>query len=413
MRKLIRNIGELATPFGRCAWGGADQRRRVERYKNAWLLIEDGKVLSLGTGDPGGIARVPGTEILDAGGLLVTPGLVDAHTHLIFGGYRQNELALKLQGVSYLEILARGGGILSTVSATRRASSEELFEKARKDLDEMLKHGVTTVEIKSGYGLDRETELRQLKDIKKLREELPLDLVSTYLGAHALPPEYKDNREGYISLMCEEIIPEIAREGLAEFCDVFCETGVFTAEETRRILEAGKKYGLRPKIHADEIDAIGGSELSKEVGAVSCEHLIRCRKSGIQAMKEAGTVACLLPATSFYLGADYAPAREMIEAGVPVAMATDYNPGSCPSLNLQFVMNLGCLKYRLTPEEALTAVTLNAAAAIGYADRLGSLEPGKQADFVLWDAPDLEYIFYRMGSNLVKTVMKKGESVSV
>ena len=409
MRKLIVNIGELATPFGRNAWGGADQKKRVECYRHAWLLLEDGKVLSLGTGDPGGIARVPGTEILDAGGLLVTPGLVDAHTHLIFGGYRQNELALKLQGVSYLEILARGGGILSTVSATRRAGSEELFEKARKDLDEMLKHGVTTVEIKSGYGLNRETELRQLRIIQRLQNELPQDLVATYLGAHALPPEYKDNREGYISLMCEEIIPEIAREGLAEFCDVFCESGVFTAEETRRILEAGKKYGLRPKIHADEIDAIGGSELSKEVGAVSCEHLIRCRESGIEAMKEAGTVACLLPATSFYLGADYAPARAMIEAGVPVAMATDYNPGSCPSLNLQFVMNLGCLKYKLTPEEALTAVTLNAAAAIGYADRLGSLEPGKQADLVLWDAPDLEYIFYRMGSNLVKTVMKNGE----
>ncbi|MBQ4000779.1 MAG: imidazolonepropionase [Lachnospiraceae bacterium] len=411
MRKLIVNIGELATPFGRNAWGGADQKKRVERYRHAWLLLEDGKVLSLGTGDPGGIARVPGTEILDAGGLLVTPGLVDAHTHLIFGGYRQNELALKLQGVSYLEILARGGGILSTVSATRRAGEEELFEKARKDLDEMLKHGVTTVEIKSGYGLDRETELRQLKVIKKLREELPLDLVSTYLGAHALPPEYKDNREGYISLMCEEIIPEVAREGLAEFCDVFCETGVFTAEETGRILEAGKKYGLRPKIHADEIDAIGGSELTKEVGAVSAEHLIRCRESGIQAMKEAGTIACLLPATSFYLGAAYAPARQMIDAGVPVAMATDYNPGSCPSLNLQFVMNLGCLRYRLTPEEVLAAVTLNAAGAIGRADRLGSLEPGKQADLVIWDAPDLEYICYRMGSNLAKTVMKKGKIV--
>ena len=411
MRTLIVNIGELATPFGRNAWGGADQRKRVERYRNAWILVEDGKVLTLGTGDPGGIKDQPDTEFLDAGGALVTPGLVDAHTHLVFGGYRQNELALKLKGVSYLEILERGGGILSTVAATRRASLEELLEKARKDLLEMLRHGITAVEIKSGYGLDRETELRQLRVVKRLREELPIDLAATYLGAHALPPEYKDRREDYIRLVCEEIIPEVAREGLAEFCDVFCETGVFTAEETGRILEAGKKYGLRPKIHADEIDAIGGSELTKKVGAVSAEHLIRCRESGIQAMKEAGTIACLLPATSFYLGAAYAPARQMIDAGVPVAMATDYNPGSCPSLNLQFVMNLGCLRYRLTPEEVLAAVTLNAAGAIGRADRLGSLEPGKQADLVIWDAPDLEYICYRMGSNLAKTVMKKGKIV--
>ena len=411
MRKLILNIGELATPFGRNAWGGSDQRKRVSRYKKAWLLLEDGKVLSLGTGDPGGIAKDPDTEILDAGGCLVTPGLVDAHTHLVFGGSRQNELALKLKGVTYLEILARGGGILSTVAATRRASEEELYEKARKDLEEMLKHGITTVEIKSGYGLDQETEMKQLRVVKRLSEEGKQDLAATFLGAHALPPEYKDNREAFIRLLTDKVIPKVAEEGLAEFCDVFCETGVFTVSETRRILEAGKAYGLVPKIHADEIDAIGGSELTKEVGAISAEHLIQCKESGIQAMREAGTVACLLPATSFYLGATYAPARAMIEAGVPVAMVTDYNPGSCPSLNLQFVMNLGCLRCKLTPEEVLTAVTLNAAAAINRADRLGSLEPGKQADFVIWDAPDLEYICYRMGSNLAKQVYKKGERV--
>ena len=240
MRTLITNIGELATPFGRNAWGGADQGKRVERYRHAWLLIEDGKVLTLGAGDPGGIKDQPDTEVLDAGGALVTPGLVDAHTHLIFGGSRQNELALKLRGVPYLEILARGGGILATVEATRRASEEELYEKAKKDLEEMLNHGITTVEIKSGYGLDRETEFRQLRVAKRLADTLPVDLAATYLGAHALPSEYKDNREAYIRLVCEEIIPEVAEEGLEEFSDVFCETGVFTAEETRRILEAGK-----------------------------------------------------------------------------------------------------------------------------------------------------------------------------
>ena len=235
-----------------------------------------------------------------------------------------------------------------------------------------------------------------------------MDVAATFLGAHAVPTEYKADRQAYIRLLCEEVIPAVAKEDLAEFCDVFCETGVFSAEESRVILEAGKKWGLIPKIHADEIDPIGGSELTAEVGAISAEHLIVCPPAGIAAMAKAGTVACCLPATSFYLGSTFAPVRAMIEAGVPVAMASDFNPGSCPSLNLQFVMNLGCLKYRMTPEEVLTAVTLNGAAAIRRADQLGSLEVGKQGDLVIWNAPDLNYICYRMGSNLVRTVIKKG-----
>ncbi len=235
-----------------------------------------------------------------------------------------------------------------------------------------------------------------------------MDLASTFLGAHALPPEYKEDREGYLRLLCDKAIPAVSEQRLAEFCDVFCETGVFTAEESRRILEAGKRYGLIPKIHADEIDPIGGSQLTAEVGAISAEHLIVCPPEGIAAMAEAGTVACCLPATSFYLGSTFAPVREMIKAGVPVALASDFNPGSCPSLNLQFCMNLGCLRYKMTPEEVLTAVTLNGAAAIGRAERIGSLEPGKKADLVIWDAPDLDYICYRMGSNLAETVIKNG-----
>ena len=232
------------------------------------------------------------------------------------------------------------------------------------------------------------------------------------MGAHALPQAYKENREAYVSLVCEEMIPRVAAEQLAEFCDVFCETGVFTAEESRRILEAGKRYGLRPKIHADEIDPIGGSQLAGEIGAVSAEHLIVCPDEGIDSMAKGGTVACLLPATSFYLGADYAPARKMVKAGVPVAMATDFNPGSCPCLNMQLVMNLGCLRYRLTPEEVLTAVTLNGAAAIGRAEAVGSLEPGKRGDLLIWEARDLNYVCYRMGSNLVHTVVKGGKTYS-
>ena len=403
-RHLIVNIGMLATPLGKAARRGSEQGE-IRILRDAWILLEGDRIADLGSGET---PLLPGARRIDAGGRLVTPGLVDAHTHLIFGGWRQNELALKLHGVSYLEILARGGGILSTVKATRQASEEELFDKAGEALAEMLSFGVTTAEAKSGYGLDLETELKQLRVIRRLQMAQPVDLAATFLGAHALPPEYKEDREGYLRLLCEEVIPKVAEEGLAEFCDVFCETGVFTAEESRRILEAGKRYGLRPKIHADEIDAIGGSQLTREVGAISAEHLIVCPPDGIRAMAEAGTVACCLPATSFYLGSTYAPVRDMISAGVPVALATDFNPGSCPSLNIQFVMNLGCLRYRMTPEEVLTAVTLNAAAAIGRADRIGSLEKGKQADLVIWEAPDLDYICYRMGSNLAETVIKNG-----
>ena len=404
---LITNIGLLATPEGSSARKGEEQGA-IRLYKDAYVLIRDGIIDYAGETRP----EIPeGTEIIDAGGHLVTPGLVDAHTHLVFGGWRQNELGAKLHGATYLDILAAGGGILSTLTATRAASEEQLYEKAKAALDEMLALGITTVEAKSGYGLDLENELKQLRVIRRLNEEHPMDVAATYLGAHAVPNEFKQDREAYIRLITDTVIPEVAKQGLAEFCDVFCETGVFSAEETRVILEAGKRCGLIPKIHADEIDPIGGSELTREVGAISAEHLIVCRPSGIEAMAEAGTVACCLPATSFYLGSTFAPARDMVKAGVPVAMATDFNPGSCPSLNIQFVMNLGCLKYKLTPEEVLTAVTLNAAAAIRRADRIGSLEKGKQGDVVIWDAPDLNYICYRMGSNLAGTVIKKGEIV--
>ena len=400
---IVKNIGMLATPEGKSARRGA-QQGEIKVLQDAYVLIEDGVIAEVGTGTP----EETDAQVIDACGKLVTPGLVDAHAHLIFGGWRQNELGLKLHGATYLDILSMGGGILSTVNATRAATEDELVAKAREALDEMLSLGVTTVEAKSGYGLDMDNELKQLRAIRRLNEEHPIDLVSTFLGAHAVPKEYKEDREAYIRLLCEEVIPAVAKSGLAEFCDVFCETGVFSAEESKTILEAGKKWGLIPKIHADEIDPIGGSELTSEVGAISAEHLIVCPPAGIVAMAKAGTVACCLPATSFYLGSTFAPVRDMIQAGVPVAMASDFNPGSCPSLNLQFVMDLGCLKYRLTPEEVLTAVTLNGAAAINRADTVGSLEPGKQGDLVIWDAEDLNYICYRMGSNLVKAVVKKG-----
>lgn len=410
-KTLIYNIGLLATPTGKSARGGAAQGE-IQKLENVWILAEEGLISEIGQGPGPDLDDFPGMAI-DAGGRLVTPGLVDAHTHLVFGGWRENEFGLKLHGASYLEILAMGGGILSTVKSTRTASEEALRDKARDALWEMLSYGVTAVEAKSGYGLDLDTELKQLRVIRSLQAEMPLDLAPTFMGAHALPPEYKEKREEYIRLLCEEWIPQLAQEKLAEFCDVFCEKGVFTAEESRRILEAGKRHGLTPKIHADEIEAIGGTELTAELGAISAEHLIACRESGIQAMAKGGTIACLLPMTSFYLGADFAPARAMIEAGVPVAVASDFNPGSCPGLNLQLAMTMACLKYRLTPEEMLTAVTLNGATAINRADKLGSLEVGKQADLVIWQAEALEYLPYRLGSNLADVVIKKGEIVRV
>lgn len=403
---LIQNIGMLATPKGKTARRGEEQGK-IEILRDAWVLIEDGAIAKVGTGK----AESDSAEVIDAGGNLVTPGLVDAHTHLIFGGWRQNELGLKLHGASYLDIQNAGGGIQSTTNATRTATEAELAAKAEAALNEMLRFGTTTCEAKSGYGLATEHELKELRVIRDLNERHPIDLVATFMGAHLVPAEYKQNRDEYVRLVCEEMMPLVKEQGIAKFCDVFCEADTFTAEESRRILEAGLKYGLRPKIHADEIEAIGGSVLAGEIGAISAEHLIVCPPEGIESMAQGGVIACLLPATSFNLGAVFAPARDMVKAGVPVAMATDFNPGSCPCLNMQFVINLGCLKYKLTPEEVLTAVTLNGAAAIDLADKVGSVEEGKQGDLVIWNAPDLDYICYRVGSNLVKTVIKKGTVV--
>ncbi|MBQ5953197.1 MAG: imidazolonepropionase [Lachnospiraceae bacterium] len=404
---LITNIGLLATPLGRSALAGKAQGE-ILKLSHAWIMTEDGVITEAGSGEPPIMEQERCFETIDAGGRLVTPGLVDAHTHLVFGGFRQHELADKLRGRTYLEILAAGGGILSTVKATRAASEAQLTAKALAALKEMLSFGVTLCEAKSGYGLSTEEELKQLRVVRNLNGTQPVELVSTFLGAHAIPPEYKDDHEGYVRLICEEMLPAVAAQGLAEYCDVFCESGVFSVEESRRILSRALALGLKVKIHADEIDALGGAQLAGALGAVSAEHLIAVTDKGIKSMQKGGTIACLLPATSFYLGADYAPARKFIQAGVPVALATDYNPGSCPSLNLQLVMNLACLKDKMTPEEVLTAVTLNGAAAIGRAESHGSIEARKKADFVIWNAADLDYLCYRFGSNLAGTVIKGG-----
>ena len=409
MPTLIYNIGTLQTPLGSFPHAGAAQGEN-RKYHNAAVLCDGGVIKAVY--ENGALPEVGAdTQTIDAQGRLVTPGLIDAHTHLVFGGWRQNEIPLKLKGAGYLDILRAGGGILSTVRATREASGDELFEKSRAFLDEMLAQGVTSAEIKSGYGLDTETELKQLRVIKRLNEAHPMDTVATYLGAHAIPEEYALRSGEYIDFIISDMLPEIKRQGLAEFCDVFLETGVFGVEESRRLLTAAREMGFGLKIHADEIDELGGSQLAGELGAVSAEHLIATGERGMEALARGGVIAALLPCTSLYLNKSFARARDMIAHGIPVAVATDFNPGSCPSLNIGLCMTMAYLKYRMTPEEILSAVTINAACAVNRGGSTGTIEPGKQADMVIWNAEDMEMLCYRMGSNLAGTVIKNGAIV--
>ena len=404
---LVKNIGLLQTPVGSFSHGGEKQGENL-KLREAAILIEGGVIREITDG-----GRLPGGSedadtVIDAEGRLVTPGLVEGHTHMVFGGYRQHEIPMKLKGAGYLDILRAGGGILDTVRKTRAASFEELYDKTEGFLDEMMGMGVTTCEAKSGYGLDLDTEVKMLEVLKKLNQDHPMDIVSTFMGAHAIPEEYKDRGDAFIDMVCEEMLPYVKERGLADYADVFTEDSVFNYEQSKKYLEKAKELGFGLKIHADEIEAIGGSVLAGEMGAASCEHLIAINDEGLASMAKGGVTAMCLPATSFYLGAEFAPARKMIELGIPVATASDFNPGSCPSLNLQFVMNLACIKYRMLPEEVLTAVTINPACAIGKGDLVGTLEAGKQGDLVIWDAPDMDMLCYRFGSNLALQVIKKG-----
>lgn len=357
---------------------------------------------------------------LDAGGGLVTPGLVDPHTHLCFAGSRERELVLRQGGAGYLEILAAGGGILSTVAATRAATLEELLAHGRRWLDEMLAHGVTTVEAKSGYGLDLATELKLVEAAHRLGAEGPVDVLPTFLGAHAVPPEYRsrpDGTEAYVRSVIEEQLPGIAAQGRARFCDVFCEAGVFSADQSRRILEAGRRLGLVPRLHADELAPSGGAELAAEIGALSADHLAAPSDEGVAALAAAAdagrpVVATLLPTTTWFLMTDHvAPARRLIDAGVPVALGTDFNPGTSPTASLPLAMTVACLSLRMSPAEALAAVTVNAAHALGLGDEIGSLEPGKAADLVVWRVPTAGQLPYWPGASLVRTVVKRGRVV--
>lgn len=408
MRLVIKNIGCLQTPVGCYSHKGSKQGKNIKMY-NAAIAVEDGIIKEITEG--GKMPEGTFDQEIDAEGKLVTPGFVDGHTHLVFGGYRQNEIPMKLAGAGYLDILNAGGGILDTVRKTRDAGFDELYKKSEGFLDEMLSLGITTCEAKSGYGLDLANELKMLEVIKALNEKHPMDVVPTFMGAHAIPPEYEGRGDEFIEMLCSEVIPVVKEKDLAEFCDVFCEDSVFNAQQSKKYMEKAREQGFDLKIHADEIEDIGGSKLAGEMKATSAEHLIAAGEEGMDSMAKGGTTAMLLPSTSFYLGKTYAPARRMIEKSIPVAIASDFNPGSCPSLNLQLGVNLGYLRYKMTPEEILTAVTINPACAINRGHLVGTLEIGKQADIVIWNAPDFEMLCYRFGSNLTDKVIKKGELI--
>ena len=357
---------------------------------------------------------------VDAAGGSVTPGLIDPHTHLLFGGSRENELILRQRGAGYIDILAAGGGILSTVAATRLADQEALAAHGRRWLDEMLGHGVTTIEAKSGYGLDLETEIRLLEVAWQLGREGPIEIVPTFLGAHAVPLEFRarpDGVEAYVRSVIEEQLPGVAAHGRARFCDVFCESGVFSPDQSRRVLTAAAAYGMTPRLHADELLPSGGAELAAELGAASADHLAAPSDAGVDALAAAAAtdqpiVATLLPATTWFLMKEHhAPARRLIERGIPVAIGTDFNPGTSPTASLPLAMTAACLNLRMTPDETLAAVTINAARALLLEDEIGSLEPGKAADVVIWNVPTTTQIPYWPGANIVRTVIKRGRIV--
>lgn len=374
------------------------------------LAIEEGRIALVGKSKEVR-AQVEAKEELNASGRVVTPGFVDPHTHLVFAGSRVDEFEMRLKGATYLEIMAAGGGIMSTVRATRQASLEELVAQSRRRLDRMLAYGTTTAEVKTGYGLNAARELKILQAIKSLDETHPVDLVPTFLGAHAIPQEYKGRSEEYMDMVIEEMLPQAAKEGEC-FCDVFCDEGAFTLAQSRRVLEAAKAWGLGLKIHADEFKTLGGAALAAELRATSADHLICTPEEELRLLAEAETIAVLLPGTPFGLGEErYAPARRMIELGLPVALGTDLNPGTCWCESMQFVIALAARKMGMTSAEAIVASTLNAAYALGKGAEVGSLEVGKKADILILDTADYRDLAYRFGGNLVARVFKGGQSI--
>ena len=401
---ILKNIGFLAT----CKDEG--EQGEIHPIKNAAIAWQNDTISWVGS-ESDLPSEYNNEEAFDADGKLVIPGLIDCHTHLAFGGWRSDEFAMRVQGKSYLEIAKAGGGILSTVKETRKASEDELYEKAFGFLKEMAKLGVTTVECKSGYGLSLEDEMKTLRVYQRLAEDQPMHIISTFLGAHTIPPEYKDNRQAYIDLVIEEMIPRVAEKDVAEFCDIFAEDSAFTIEESRRILTTAKAAGLTPKLHADQLTSCGGAELAAEMEAASADHLEKISDKGIEAMAKAGVVGVTLPLASLYTQEEPLNCRKLVDGGVEVAVATDFNPGSAPSYDLPLAMMLTCNQGRLTPAEVLKGASIYAAKAIKRDVKLGSIEKGKLADFAIIDAPDPNFWMYHYKGGQCLRNFKKGRKL--
>lgn len=412
MRTRIGHLAQIATPLGTQAKKGGNMAG-ISVVQDGAICMEDGKIVK--TGPSGEVAAWMAEtgwhsdEEVDGTGRAAVPGFVDSHTHFVFGGYRPGEFIERLEGAPYLSILQKGGGIQSTVRATREERFEDLLHSGKARLRGMLAQGVTTVEGKSGYGLDLETELRQLRVLEALDRAQPVDVVRTYLGAHAVPAGM--DGDAYVDDMIHTVLPAVAGQKLAAFCDVFCEDGVFSLAQTEKLLRAAAAAGLRGKLHADEIVSMGGAELGVRLSCISCDHLLAVSEAGVKALAQSDTMATLLPCTAFCLAKPYAPARRLVDAGCAVALATDLNPGSCFTGSIPLLLALAVIHMGMTVEEALTAITLNGAAAVGRASRIGSLEPGKQADVVLLQYPDYRFLVYNTGVNVVSEVFKSGKRV--
>ena len=390
---ILDNIGQL-TAFN-------PETGAVETISNTSLAIEDGVIVVNGSG-----------ETIDCGGSLVTPGFVDPHTHPVFLDGRKKEFAQRLAGVSYEEIAAQGGGIVASINGVRNASKDELVDRVARRMVRFLKLGTTTVECKSGYGLNTESELKSLQVIHEVNQDHDIDMIPTFLGAHAFPPEFADDHDGYVDLICTEMIPAVAEQGIAIFCDVFCENGYFNVEQSRRILETAKDHGLTPRLHADEFEDSGAAELAAEVGAVSADHLMEISEQGIQKLAENDVIATLLPGTTFFLGKDtYAPARKLLENSIDVALATDFNPGSCYIQSMPFIISLSCIHLGLAVEEAFAAATYFSSKALNLEEKVGSITIGRQADLIVWDVDHLMEIPYNVTDLAIKMVIKNGKAI--
>ena len=392
---ILKNIGQL-TSYN-------PDSGEVETTSNTSLTIDGDRIAENSNG-----------EAIDCGGSLVTPGFVDPHTHSVFLDSREEEFALRLSGVSYEEIAAQGGGINASINGVRNASKEELIKRVSKRMDRFLKQGTTTVECKTGYGLDAKSELKSLQVIHEVNESHEIDIIPTFLGAHAFPPEFADEHEGYVDLLCAEMIPAVAEQGIAVFCDVFCENGYFNVDQSRRIFKTAKNHGLTPRLHADEFEDSGAAELAAEVGAVSADHLMAVSTAGLEKMAEYGVTATLLPGTTFFLGKDtYAPARKLLEKGIDVALATDFNPGSCQIQSMPFIISLACIHLGMTVEEAFASATYYSAKTLNLEGEVGSIAIGRKADLIIWDVEMLMNIPYNVTDMSIKMVIKNGKAIDL